>query len=458
MSEGKQSKLTIDDLAISLEALNLKIPSVSMEEFEDEVEAYAAGAESITEGVTGCLELASKKETLLNQYAGDKIKTKIAKAKWEESEREGETYITECLGHEVVWFKMAAATAYLKFILTQNFKSAEEAKKALEDLEKRGLLKKDARGPINIGYERFSVSRDFGLDQDDIKIVEKHAAEMSRKLLTLVSQTRQLASEAMQKIANISIEELFSGKKSGNCYLAVPPEQFLDREGKSCWRGGGNMVVFSTQGNEVIPVLATGSIEKSIGVMKDMDVRLQRHCLGWEAPPGGNENSNAFGRLMDSIMDRRSMDRQEAYDYACKLRAFWYLIIRAKKVDDAEKKLKELRESFRKRAEISQVQFFGLNGSEEPQPGIVCLEFQGVFSIPGKPQLFNAFALIRRGKEGETKFLEVVDFHENSGSLFEDVLGKKYREDEDFQGLPVNLRRFVRAVYSQQQLANDIAR
>ncbi|MCX6719788.1 MAG: hypothetical protein NTV36_01610, partial [Candidatus Staskawiczbacteria bacterium] len=324
--------------------------------------------------------------------------------------------------------------------------------------ENRKLLVKDLKGSILVGYERFALGN-FGLDTEDQKEIQTAVAGFNLKVKQLVKHEREAATKKLVKAADISPNELWDGI-NGRCIFKVPAESFVDAKGKHRWRGGGQLLVEVTE-REIIPVSAVGAIESLVKGMVEKGVRLQRHTIKWDTPPGDNPKS--FDRVMDGVMRTHDFTVQDAEKYVNQMKTLWHLIIRAYNASDAEAGIVETLEDFHHRVEsdtngITPQQFFGLNGSPDPQDGLACLKFEGAFRRDNKDDVYSLFFLAKRTlKEGRSS-IEVIEVPEHVNDFLGKYVGKEYSEGDDFRELPADLGRVVRAIRGQEEMAAELSK
>jgi len=378
------------------------------------------------------------------------MKRRIAIDSWAKKEDEIQGFLEAALKHDVLYFKLAAAMSYLKYCFSLTFKSHEEASKMLVDLKNRGLLVEG--GPIPIGYKKYQLG-DFGFEPEDTKELESLITSFARKFMALEKQRRHDKSRVMEEDSNITMDELLDGK-IGKCFMQVPPECYENRDGGTKWRAGGAIVVQATP-KEVFPISATGGLETSVRDMRDIQVRLPRYSLKWDGPPGDGKN---FSRVRDGVMKTRDVDEEEAQRYVNMMKVLWHLIHRAFKALDAKEKLGELNEEFRQRATISPEAFFGLNGSDAPENGIVCLEYEGAFKDADKPSIYNLFFLAERTEEDSRSVVSIVDMPPHTAEILGQLASKRFSEGENFKELPAVLRRVLYAIKGRLELASEIAK
>lgn len=442
---AKASQETANDLDLSL--FNFSPPSPP--EGSNTEEIFAA-IDKIRQGIPAALKFLAEGGAQLEAIS-DRVKRRAAKIIWEKRADEASGYLEHALDKSLPdHLRAAAAMAYLNYRFSQEFKNPVEANDILSDLEARGLLiKQEGQGPILIGYQHYSLGQ-FGLEPEDQEEVQGKIAEFCRRQMQAVKEERRRQGLEMEAKANIDIAGLL-GKKVGRCFLEIPAESFEKRDGSQGWRGGGQILVEATE-KDIIPISATGSIEKVVQGMVERRVVLQRHTLTWDTPPGCNQKT--FDRMMEAVMNRSDLTAEEAEKWINSVKALWYLIHRGIDAISAKEKAKEEFKQFEKEADISACQFFGLNGSAgNTQSGTALLSFDGNFKRDGKPSVASPFVLVRRSDEGENTIVEVVKIPRHAYEFLKEHVGKKYAEGKDFNGCPANLGRLLRAIRGQEELA-----
>lgn len=392
----------------------------------------------------------------------DRLERKIAQQEVAKDMEEAREHVSECLSVEEPIYRTAAAIAYLKYAFSLSFATQEDARAMLQGLVDRGLLVKTTndprdpeRGPIFIGYEHFKFG-DFGLDPEDKAEIQNAINEFSRSFSQLISQERVKQTKAANEEADIDLEDLVEGG-DGKCLLEVPPESYLDRQGEEQWRGGGNVLV-QALGKEILPLVGIGSLASIIASMKAKEVKLGRHTLEWETPPGYGKS---FARVVAGVMDTRGLLKAAAEDYVKKLQALWHIIRRAREAVVHQKELAQLKEEFLSRADITAEQFFGLNGNGTCQKGTSLLEFKGAFKgKKGKydqPSVYNLFFLCERTEEAGKSAIKIVDAPKHVRKFLAPCIDKEYAEGDNFNDLPRDLGRILRGIRGQVEKAAEVA-
>ncbi|MFH1968645.1 MAG: hypothetical protein ABIJ84_04635 [bacterium] len=415
--------------------------------------------ETVTNVLKWRVEMAEYLSTVENP-----LKKRIAEGELAGKSDEAEGQLERWLGHEVLFFRLAAALAYLKYAFGQVYKTTDEARSMLADLVGRKLLVKAEKGLIQIGYDHYILGHEFGFESEDTKDITRWVGDYSRKLMTLVKQERVAVAKEMRQQATITPDEVWDGKATGVCLFNVPAESFLKwvhGEQKEMWRGGGPLQVQVTA-KHIIPISGKGgSLERQVELLKERHVRLPRYTIKWDCPPGGDGTGNegskrAFQRTVEGVQKFSDLNKDEAVDYVGKMRLLWHLIIRAYRVMDAEQEQSALKEEFQRLVTISPESFFGLNGSDQPADGDALLEFEGSFQVEDKPPVFSPFALARRSQEDNRSVVEILRIPPHVHNFLGGFVGKKLSEGEDFRELPGYMRRFFRAVRGRVEMANAV--
>ncbi len=455
MSEGR--KYVQAGQIPKIGTLQLKVPVIDPEILKDPsrldemVEAKLANALQVQKGITDALEWMAGVIIWL-ALCQDPMKKKIAKATIADEQANVRSYIDECLGSEEPIYRNVAAISYLNFVFGQEVADKDEAAELLADLEERKLLVKVTQGPIMIGYQRYQVSKEFGLDSDDIVQIQTAVGKFSRRFMEVVRQQRQEATKNLLEQADLSFQDFLDGKE-GKFLLKVPAESYM-HEGQEKWRGGGDLFL-EVKNKEVIPLASSGSIEKMVQNMMNEDVRLQHHTLQWETPPG---TAKAFDKVCEGIMKSRHIGRDQAESCLRKMQSLWHLVTRGIDAELRKGELAELKKDYTAKATITPVQFYGLNGSVIPQPGRATLELEGVFKERDE-SFYNVILLIERSKENDVSRLKIIEAPEHVKKLLGPTcVENTLEEGEDFLKLPPTMRRLLRSIRSKTDLNAEIAK
>ena len=449
---------------LSLEVLDIT-PQGTLEDINKGIDEIIKTMDRIRGAVTNGLKLKSEVNALVARITDSRrrrVATEQIKGKLDEAEGQIEVWLT----HKVPHFRLSAALAYLQYCLGQVFKTTDEARKMLVDLEGRKLIlkvDKDNKAALvkpgvatfQIGYDDFILGTDFGFEAEDAKEISRWIGEYSRKLTTLVGQERKKTVEKMEADAKLTPEDVWDGKENGICLFKIPPESYLDNKGKERWLGGGPLLVRATA-KDIIPISGEGgALEKQVKLMAEMALRLPRHTLQWDCPPGGHDTKTS-DRYVDGIMRTRDISSNDVVAYLNKMRMLWHILMRHYHAADTMIEQAKLKEEFKAATTITPEAFFGLNGSDRPENGDALLELENSYQVDGKPAVFCPFALVRRASNGDRSVIEVLRIAPHTHDMLGGVIGKQYSEGDNFKEVPGYLRRFLRAVMSRIEMAHTV--
>lgn len=383
-----------------------------------------------------------------------KLEKRIVLSEVEGPMKDMDDYIGSVLGMKDVVLKARAASAYLNAMFSQSYESNEEAMKALDAMAERGLLVKDGKGQIVLGYQHYSVSPAFGLDDDDLAGLAQVIQTFSNALKQLENQRREEVKVTMTAQAEISLEDVRAGK-NGLCMIEVPAQRY--KEGDEWkWRGGGFLLA-NFQDEEVVPVMASGSIESMVRNMTEIEVVLQRRTLGYNQPPGWNKGS--FDAFVGALEHKLGLSEAEAGVYVRKAQGLWWLIQRGVELRNQLNKTAASRTEMAAKATITSAQFFGLNGSSNNpvigQPAL--LEYKGAWRQDKGDNIYGMFFLAVRTKEGEEGFFNLTEVPPHLKELFGHMVGKRFPINEKYAGWPGQLAQVVRAMFGQAEMEVAVA-
>ena len=346
--------------------------------------------------------------------------------------------------------KTVAAMAYLKTVLTMEYASPLEVNTMLGELVKKGILiggSGQQGSPITIGYLHYRISDKLGLDATDIDEISGVVEQLSRAVKTMERERRDTMTEEMKAQANISLEDALAGKV-GKCLVYVPPEAYRDSKDVEKWRGGGN-VMFDFGKNEVAAIQASGSVERLIADIAARKVVLYRSHLTWKTTP-------PFRVLVESIAKNLELSRFQAESYAGDIMTLWHMLRRGIAHDKEVKAQAKAKEEMLVKAEITAMEFFGLNGAggKPVQNKTAFLQFDGVFHLRDT-KLFNPFLLATRGMDADKEFLEVVEVPSHLREHLGNYVGKKFLTN-DRRAFP-ELSDLISKIRAQQEMAATVA-
>ena len=438
------------------ESIKLRVPKLrkpkDLSGINSTVEEKINNVNLIQEDVANALKYLRDVEASLALHGDNRIARKVVISETASSVKEMTEYLNDILDHNDPIYRQAAALAYLKSVLSQDFKNLTRADEVLRDLDAHGLLVKTEKneGPIIIGYQHYKVSDKFGMETEDLAEISEVVAKFSRIKKVLVHQQRQEQAKAAESKSTISFDEALSGE-TGMCLISVPPESFLERDGKENWRGGGQLFVRFTS-TEVVPLKGIGSIEKTVADMVGSNIRLPRHTLDKSAPPA---SSNSFSRVQAVIMGKFDLDEKEAEDYIKLMKTLWWLIHRGIRALQRKRATEKTKSIFRSKANITQMQAFGLNGSPDPGEGLALMEFEGAFR-QGSNSIYDLFFLAKFSQSEGNSVIELAEVPPHLKTTLGGFVGKKFLVGDNFLKCPVQLGRILRGIRGQVEMQAEL--
>lgn len=425
------------------------IPQLDASNMEEMVAQKREVCHQIQEDVANGLKYLSDVQRLLESQT-DRMGKRIVESETKEGVSEVEEYLDGVLLVEDPIYLQCAVLAYIKSALSQEFADCMQAHAALHGLEARGILVKEDNGPVKVGYQRFALSDKFGFDPEDIVEINKVAGKFSRRIMVLERQDRQEKRKKATEEADIELSEALEGG-NGLCLIGIPPESYETNDGQEAWRGGGNMLVRFTD-KAVIPVQGIGSIQRVVEMMVNLGTTISRDSLGQDTPPD-------FQSTRRRIMSTMDMKYDDAVAMTKKVQAFWHLIQRGVRACQSQEAMAKIREELQKKADISADDFFGLNGSEKPRHGVACLCFEGVFQQRVRQErLYNLFFLAERGTNGDKEVVVITEVPEHLRETLGEFIGKEFPTEGNFSHCPGQLRRMLRGIRSQLDMAHEVAK
>jgi hypothetical protein len=393
------------NLGDALTELSLGVPDLDSLADVDSVgqglEAKKAAAVKVREGIANALKFLLG---LFRRLAGceDRIEKRFIQEELQESEDNARGYLGKVLNLKGALRTIAAGT-YLKTVLTMDYSSPDEVAMMLRNLVDNGLIVSKGEGPcVTIGYQVYRLG-DFGFDAEDVREITGVIEQFSRVVKTKERERRAQLQKEIAGQSQISLQEALDGK-TGKCLVTVPAESFIDRSTKKpVWRGGGE-VLFDFADKLIKPIRASGSVERLVGDLADRGGRITRHSLTWEKASGLNGLAQGIQRKLD-------VSWSDAQDLARDFLTIWHLLNRGiRHAEEVVKQADELAQLTAK-AEITAVQFFGLNGTKDGKPiegKPALLQLQGVVRLEDR-NLYNPFFLARRMTEEGKELVEALE-------------------------------------------------
>ncbi len=409
------------------------------------VEKMKEEMSKITSGVTEAITFIRSAYAQLASYAEDKLGLKLARASVGAGVEQAKTYLDERLTCDVEIGgipipKQVAAVAYIQAVLGVEVKDNDEevAFTAMRDLQDRGIVVPKADSDkeyIMIGYQGYKVSDKWGFDEADKADITASLKKFADGIRIVRKHKREKQVASMESRANVTLTEV-EAKADGLCLLKVRPEPRFDKEtgeplldratGKQLYHPGGKLLV-EFRGNSVSPVCGSGAIDRVVEDMLRLRVWIPYSTLS---------------------MERFSLDRREGRDYFLLALRLWTLVTNGIDGYHAEEAQKNAVEKLTEHAEISALEFFGLNGAAGiPVNGkLALLKADGVYQHKGRgPKYFDPCFLVKGEGEGEERLFELVAIPPSLKELLGEYIGKKFSVGNNFGAcLFGNLMRFIK--------------
>ena len=382
----------------------------------NDVEAMVAAAGKICEGIAGAVKYIFEAERQV-AAADTPMKKKFTIAAVAEGDKNANEYLDEVFTMKEEYVS-EAAKAYFKTVFTLPYGSAGEINLMLRNLVDRGLLVNSGTGPtIVIGYLHYHLGNKFGLTPDDVQEILKVVDNFSKVVKTMEKARREELQKEMEAEAKITLDEALDGA-IGTCLVHVPAQSF-SVEGKTKWRGGGD-IMFEFKRNSVAVLRASGSVESLIRDTVNRGNELPRHALTWESAGG------IQGLTRSIIRNNRGMEWETAEIIAKDWLTVYHMLKRGIRYAEETAMAAEERTEMAQKAEISSVQFFGLNGANgTPVEGKVALiSFDGMI----KKQEYNLtapFFLAKRLTIDNERYIEVIEVPVHLKSIIGKFVGAK---------------------------------
>jgi hypothetical protein len=388
------------------------------------------------------LAILDKMEKMFSGYTTS-LERKIAHEKVGSRKQKAEEFIQAILDHKDLIYRSVAAKATLMHYFTVEVKSLEDRDWAVAKLENYKLLVRETTGPIYIGHQRFAISDQFGLDNEERQEVGKVYEQFNHAVEQLEKTRRQENTAVMKEVVTLDFNQFMAGAL-GKYVLEVPPRQLNERK----QLGGGKLFLEVINHNGklyVTPRGAFGSIERPVAAMIEEYVVLGHDDLFTNEPPRGSE-------LTKEIQESYDLDYSEAVQHIRKIHSLWYMCQRGiRQVAEQQEDLQEMKR-LEGQATISAEEFFGLGQTNKVQEGIAFLEFSGVFKDKeGNKEYHNLALLVERKNQDGTSMITVIDTLMRHIELLEPYIGNAYEaNDSVFGKVPIKLSRIIRAIRSQK--------
>lgn len=403
-----------------------ELPEIKLDniaEVETQAEKISQAAKQVRVWVCstlGQLDLAEK----ASRQAKELMAPKVAEA------RKG---LDDLFGHELVAYRRAAWLGLFDYEFSKDLHSRQEVENLLEELAKKGQLQlipeEETEGDGFKAYGKiYTAPTNAGFEEPEVKEVRKTMSGLLSRVFEETGKKHAEKAKDLRGQGSLLSQEFLAGKP-GKYVLEVPAEKTVFN-GRELWRGGGTLLV-ETDGEDVFPLDASGSIEGAMKKAKDLGVFLKFYTLERDRPP---------------IVPNLDPERGK------KVQLLWYLIKRASRAEEKSARLVKAKEALISRVTVSCQEFF-----LEQKPGICLAEFRGTWQNPdGNPGPADFLFLVERTKEeeggAEKLYVRIVDVEELPNQLngfFAQCLDKYVEKGNKFEGLPYPLRAVLMAIYGQ---------
>jgi hypothetical protein len=330
-------------------------------------------------------------------------------------------------------YRRAAWLAYLKYMLSRQFRSPEEIRTLFRSLVREDYLQESPNGPLRMNGVSYTVSPEAAFDDPEVQEIASLTAGLTERVLQAERAARRQRADEITSQATLSIEDFLAGKP-GKLAIHVPPERFVQGENGVFWRGGGLLLVES-DGETCLPLEASGGpkFEGAIEEAINLGVFLLVSSLQHNRPPSPQ-------RLPDA--NRR------------KLQLLWHLLQRGIRAWEEEKKIRAVREELAAKATLTPAEFF-----LEGKPGVCLVGYDGIWHTPDEETIPHLFFLVERKVESDGEMIiRIIEAPDHLQGFFDpEPIGVEYPEEEQFKGIPYPLGAVLKAVYGQTQKATKIA-
>ncbi|MCH8741403.1 hypothetical protein IH779_00695 [Patescibacteria group bacterium] len=410
-------------------------------EISDALTADEAVAERIREGAEQIREWVT---TVLPKIDETKSGSREAQELAVEAIKEVEKTLREYIQSETPAYRRASWLGVLSHRFSAELGSRTEAIALLQELVEQGYLQ-EIPVPNRNGDEQetpqelpatalkaygkdYVVPAESAFGEPETNELEEIVAKFLSRVWETEKKVRTETAQDFFTQSELTAKEFRAGKP-GKFALGIPPEEVKLAGGATdFWRGGGTLLMES-DGEKVMPLAATGSIQKAITEAKDLGVHLKAESLQWETPP--------FVRTLPSEMNR-------------KIQLIWHLIQRGLRALEEKQQRQALKEELAKKATISSEQFLL---KEQKGTCLVQLEQDWEERAPDGQvvnRVLDPFFLVERFTQDEKDqpFILLVEVPPHFEELLKPCMGE-HPEGDKFFGVPHPLGTILRNAYGQ---------
>ena len=329
-------------------------------------------------------------------------------------------------------FRRAAWLACLRYMLSHEFRSAEEVKTLFRELVENGYLQETPDGLLKLDRVCYAVPQEAAFDDPEIQEIAALMRGLADKVRQAEKTARRQKAEELVNEGNLTIEDFLSGKE-GRLAIQIPPEKIVQNGSVLSWRSGGLLLVES-DGEKCWPVDALGgqSFEGGVGEAMDLGVFLiVSSLIQHDRPPCPQRLPEANVR---------------------KLQLLWHLLRRGIRAHEEKERIQTAREEMTGEATITPAKFF-----LEQCAGLCLVEYGENWQTPDDETVADVFFLVERQVQEEEPTIRVVEAPDHLRDFLGDCVDQEFPEEDGFRRIPYPLGAVLKAVYGQTQKANEIA-
>ncbi len=349
------------------------------------------------------------------------VTTKVAKAQQD---------INNLLHHEMPAYRRAAWLGLLEYEFSKDLHSRQEAESLFEKLVREGRLVENSTGPLKAYGKSYAISSDSCFEEPEVAEARGCLATLLSRVFQETGKAREEKAQELRTQGSSDLKLLIAGK-AGKYVVEVPAEKTV-QNGKSFWRGGGTILVES-DGKEIEPLDASGSIEGAIEEARELEVFLKLYALNLTKPP-----------VVPGLDPEKGK----------KLQLLWHLLKRAIRHKEEVERIARAKEAYASRVTVTDQEFF-----PEQKPGVCLAEFQRAWqNLDGSTGPSNFFFLVERKEEEGAKRIRIAETPDHLGNFFASCMGEYTEEGNKFEGVPYPLRAVLMAIYGQVVQASKEAK
>ena len=328
-------------------------------------------------------------------------------------------------------FRRAAWLACLKYMLSREFRSAEEVKALFRKLVESGYLQETPDGLLNLDRAHYAVPPEAAFGDPEIQEIAELMGGLADKVRQAEKTARRQKAEELVSEGDLTINDFLDGKK-GKLPIQIPAEKVNQVGNGVFWRSGGLLLVES-DGEKCWPVDALGgqSFEGGIEEARGLKVYL----------------------IISSLIqhDRPPFPQGLPEPNVRKLQLLWHLLRRGIRAHEEKERIKTARKEMSAKATIAPAEFFLKQDS-----GLCLVEYRENWHTPDDETVADVFFLVERVRE-EGLTIRVVEVPDHLHDFLGDCVDQEFPEKDEFRRIPYPLGAVLKAVYGQTQKTVQIA-